>query len=144
MASTAQTAVSTTPSVATIAFTAWSLTSGTSAARSAKGPRAPDHGDNRDEPPGQHQAMARDLTQVWEQRRCSRVAGRNHVVDDLLGEPEVDHRAQPATNHPAATAPVPSIARRVQRSPGPPEPDDEHHARGQQREQKPPIPRTQN
>jgi hypothetical protein len=79
--------------------------------------------------------MARDTTQVWEPRRCSRVAGRDHVVDDLLGEPEVDHRAEPATDHPAATAPVLSIAEEFSVTPGPPEPDNEHDARGQQREQ---------
>src|SRR5687767_11474748 len=67
--------------------------------------------------------------------RCSRVAGRDHVVDDLLGEPKVDHRAEPATDHPAATAPVLSIAEEFSVTPGPPEPDNEHDARGQQREQ---------
>ena len=66
MASTAQTAISTTPSVATLAPNAWSLTSGTSAARSSEGPPGPDLGGDPDEPPGQHQAMARDTTQVWE------------------------------------------------------------------------------
>ena len=118
-------AVSPTPSVDKLAPTAWSLTSCTSEARSEGVAHVADNlGGDPGEPPGQHQAMARDTTQVWEQRRCSRVTGRDHVVDDLLGEPEVDHRAEPATDHPAATAPVLSIAKEFSVTPGPPEPEE--------------------
>ena len=94
----------------------------------------PNLDDDPAEPPGQHQALARDTTQVWQQRRRSRVTGRDHVVDDLLGEPKVDHRPEPATNHHAATTPVPSRAEEFSVTPGAPEPDNEHDARGHHRE----------